>query len=121
MARKIDEQLGMDLARKAAQDDGSLSPHEQKTVARFFLEEMAARHPGHSVEIRIPYAGAVQAITGPKHRRGTPPNVVELSATTWIALCVGNSSWSDEVDAGNVDASGTRADLAEYLPLVKVR
>lgn len=117
--RKIDQKEGISLARAAVQGGlGALSSTSQKTLARFLLEEMAARHPGHSVEIRIPFTGATQAISGLHHRRGTPPNVVELATQTWIALCLGLSSWDSEIAAGSIDASGTRADLSPYLPLL---
>ncbi|MFT3943800.1 MAG: sterol carrier family protein [Ancrocorticia sp.] len=95
----------------------ALSPAEARTAARFCLEEIAERHPGRSVELRIPYAGAVQVIEGPKHRRGTPPNVVEMDAPTWLALCVGNLVWDDAVGQGRVSASGIRADLSGFFPL----
>lgn len=97
----------------------TLSVHEQRTACRFCLEEFAERHPGHSVEIRIPYAGAVQAILGPKHRRGTPPNVIEMDADTWLQLCTGFVSWDRAVASGKVDASGSRAHLNGLLPLFR--
>ena len=121
MARKIDSSTGVHLARKAVADGiDSLTRGDLTTLSRFLLEEMRERHPGRSVEIRVPYAGATQAITGPEHRRGTPPNVVELSAETWVGLCLGLKSWTEEIAAGKVDASGSRADLSEHLPLLRV-
>ncbi|MFT0847285.1 sterol carrier family protein [Actinomycetaceae bacterium L2_0104] len=102
--------------------DSPDSPHtltsaQSRKAARFCLEEIAERHPGRSVELRVPYAGAVQVIEGPRHRRGTPPNVVEMDAPTWLALCVGTMDWDDALEQGRVSASGIRADLAEYFPL----
>ncbi len=94
-----------------------LSAAQSRTAARFCLEEMAERHPGRSVELRVPYAGAVQVIEGPKHRRGTPPNVVEMDSSTWLALCSGSLRWDEAVERGRVSASGIRADLSEYFPL----
>lgn len=99
------------------EDAAPLSSGETRTAARFCLEEMAERHPGRSVELRIPYAGAVQVIAGPKHRRGTPPNVVEMDAPTWLALCVGSLGWDEAVGLGKVSASGIRADLSGFFPL----
>lgn len=90
------------------------------TAVRFLLEDLAERVPGNSVEVRVPLFGAVQCVPGPDHRRGTPPNVVELSAQTWLALALGEVSVADEVAAGRVLASGTRAlEFGAVLPLVR--
>jgi hypothetical protein len=66
--------------------------------------------------VRVPPFGAVQVVEGPRHTRGTPPNVVETDAPTWIALATGAESWADALGAGRILASGTRADLAPLLP-----
>ncbi len=87
------------------------------TAVRYLLQLLADTAPGNSVEVRVPPYGAVQAIEGPRHTRGTPPNVVELDAATWLAVATGRLSWRDAVDAGKVSASGLRADLASVLPL----
>lgn len=110
MAKKIDAADAMPLlARFAA---GETLTHPQTLIAvRFSLQDFAERHPGRSVEIRVPWVGAVQAIAGPVHTRGTPPNVVELDAHTWLALATGQPT------NGIIQASGTRADISEYLPL----
>jgi len=73
--------------------------------------------PGRAVEVRIPPYAAIQCVAGPRHTRGTPPNVVETDAITWILLAAGRLAWADAVADGRVRASGPRADLAEYLPL----
>jgi len=91
-----------------------------RTAVRFVLEELAAVSPGNSVEVRVPPAGVVQAVAGPRHTRGTPPNVVETDAATWLALGAGRLSWNDAVAAHRVMASGVRADLADLLPLFRV-
>jgi hypothetical protein len=90
-----------------------------RTAVRFTLEELAASSPGHSVEVRVPPAGAVQAIAGPRHTRGTPPNVVETDPRTWLALATGRLAWAEAVESGRVRASGARADLGGVLPLVR--
>jgi hypothetical protein len=87
------------------------------TAVRYTLEELAARHPGRSVEVRVPPHGAVQCLEGPAHKRGTPPNVVETDAPTWLALVMGTEDWTDAEVAGRVRASGLRADLSAYLPM----
>ncbi len=91
------------------------------TAVRFTLEELADVAPGNSVEVRVPPAGAVQAVAGPRHTRGTPPNVVETDVETWLALATGRVSWHDAVGSGRVSASGERADLSAFLPLQAAR
>ena len=81
------------------------------------LAELAAKVPGRAIEVRVPPYAAIQCGDGPTHTRGTPPNTIEMSATTWLALATGELSWESAVDSGAVVASGTRADLAPYLPL----
>lgn len=87
------------------------------TAVRFSLEELTARAPGNSVEVRVPPFGVTQCVEGPRHTRGTPPNVIECDAATWLAMVTGRLAWSAAVDAGRVAASGLRADLSELLPL----
>ena len=91
---------------------------DEKSATRLYLQELAKRAPGRSVEVRVPPYGAVQCIGGPRHTRGTPPNVIETDASTWLALARGELDWAAAVAAGRVRASGSRADLSEYLPLV---
>lgn len=79
---------------------------------------LEAEYPGRSVEVRIPPHAAVQAIEGPRHTRGTPPNVVETDGLTFIRLATGRQDWAGAVDAGLVRASGNRADLSMQLPLL---
>ena len=78
------------------------------------LTELA---PGRAIEVRIPPYAAVQCGDGPTHTRGTPPNVIEMNAETWLALASGERSWADAMSAGLICASGVRADLTELLPL----
>jgi hypothetical protein len=87
------------------------------TAVRFTLEELAARAPGRSVEVRVPPYGAVQCVQGPRHTRGTPPNVVETDAPTWLELVTGRRDWQSAESAGVVRASGQRAVLSAHLPL----
>jgi hypothetical protein len=89
-----------------------------RVAVRYLLEELAARHPGRTVEVRVPPYAAVQCVEGPRHTRGTPPNVVETDPWTWLRLATGRTSWAEAVAAGAVDASGQRADLAPVLPVV---
>uniref|UniRef100_UPI0039BEEC82 sterol carrier family protein n=1 Tax=Lentzea alba TaxID=2714351 RepID=UPI0039BEEC82 len=80
------------------------------------LEQLA---PGRSVEVRVPPFAAVQCIEGPRHTRGTPPNVVETDARTWLLLATGALTWTDALDSAQVTASGTRADISALLPVVR--
>ncbi len=97
------------------------SSSDRRTAVRFTLEELAEVAPGNSVEVRVPPDGAVQAVVGPRHTRGTPPNVVETDPETWLALATGELDWADALAAGRVHASGERADLAPWLPLQAAR
>jgi hypothetical protein len=73
--------------------------------------------PGRSVEVRVPPFGAIQCIAGPRHTRGTPPNVVETDPITFVRLATGGLAWGEAVRGGLVAASGNRADLSEFLPI----
>ena len=81
------------------------------------LALLTERAPGRAIEVRIPPYAAVQCGEGPTHTRGTPPNVIEMVAETWLALARGEKSWADAMSAGLIVASGVRADLTELLPL----
>jgi hypothetical protein len=103
----------------AWRDDPDITDRETlATAVRYALEELAQRAPGRSVEVRVPPFGAVQCIEGQTHTRGTPPNVVETDAATWLALAVGQLDWEQAWQDGTLRVSGHRADLEPYLPLV---
>lgn len=87
------------------------------TAIRYLLEELAEVAPGNSVEVRVPPLGATQCIEGPRHTRGTPPNVVELSPRVWFDLALGHLSWEDAMAGHLVSSSGVRASLEDVLPL----
>ncbi|MFP5069067.1 sterol carrier family protein [Pseudonocardia nantongensis] len=90
----------------------------RKAAVKESLAELARRAPGHSVEVRVPPFGAVQCVEGPRHTRGTPPNVVETDPRTWIGLALGVLNWDDAVASGTVRASGGRAgEIGPLLPL----
>ena len=88
-----------------------------RDAVRALLAELARVAPGRSVEVRIPPFGAIQCVAGPRHTRGTPPNVVETDPMTWLLVGAGRLSWADAVSSGRVRASGTRTDLTRFLPL----
>jgi hypothetical protein len=81
------------------------------------LAALVERSPGRAIEVRIPPYAAVQCGEGPTHTRGTPPNVVEMDAQTWLALAKGEITWESAMNSGAISASGVRANLSQYLPL----
>lgn len=117
--RRTDPAAGR--AAVAAWLRGEATRRDVTTAVRFTLEELADVAPGNAVEVRVPPAGAVQAVAGPRHTRGTPPNVVETDVETWLALATGRLTWADAVGSGTVSASGERADLTALLPLQAAR
>jgi len=93
---------------------------ERATLAlavRYVLQVLVDTVPGRSVEVRVPPFGAVQIVEGVRHTRGTPPNVVEVDAETFLALATGSIPWPEAVAAGRVHASGSRSDLSALFPL----
>lgn len=90
-----------------------------REVVRETARAFAAAHPGKSVELRIPPYVAVQCVAGPRHTRGTPPNVVETDAETWLRLLTGRITWGDAVGTGRLRASGERSDLSGLLGRVE--
>ena len=88
-------------------------------ATRYLLQRLEQAQPGHTVEVRVPPFGAVQAVEGPRHTRGTPPNVVELAPADWVALATGHASWESLVKDARISASGTRSDISDLLPLAE--
>ena len=105
------------LAGEAEQPPRAVVGAAVKTTARWLAQHV----PGRSVELRVPPHVAVQCIEGPRHTRGTPPNVVETDAATWLRLATGELTWDAAVAEGKVTASGNRADLSAHLPLPPLR
>ena len=110
--KRIAAAVGQAAVRTADRDRETTA-----TAVRWLLQVLAENAEGNTVEVRVPPFGAVQAIEGPRHTRGTPPNVIETDAATWLALATGSLSWADAMAQGVIAASGTRADLTAYLPL----
>ncbi|MDG9719931.1 maleylpyruvate isomerase family mycothiol-dependent enzyme [Streptomyces sp. DH24] len=96
-------------------------PHDRQALAactRLLADALAVKAPGGSTEVRIPPYAVVQCVEGPRHTRGTPPNVVETDPLTWVRLATGRLTWADAVAAAEVGASGERSDLSGLLPLM---
>jgi hypothetical protein len=114
----------VDAAGRAAviaclEDPEAADRETTRAAVRYLLDELAVAAPGRAVEVRVPPYAAAQCVAGPRHTRGTPPNVVETDAATWIELATGRLPWADAVRAGRVAASGERADLSPYLPILR--
>ncbi|MGC9543364.1 sterol carrier family protein [Streptomyces sp. UG1] len=96
-------------------------PYDRQALAactRLLADALATKAPGGSTEVRIPPYAVVQCVEGPRHTRGTPPNVVEADPLTWIRLATGRLTWQEAVTEAKVSASGERADLGGLLPLM---
>ena len=118
MARRISTDEGRAaLAAVRAADAVSARPAraDLATAVRYLLQLLVEKAPGNAVEVRVPPFGAVQVLEGPRHTRGTPPNVVETDPRTWLALASGRLGWADALAAHRVSASGAHADIAGLL------
>jgi hypothetical protein len=108
-----------DWLRDASQpepDRGALAK-----AVRLTARTLAALAPGASVEVRIPPFVAVQCVAGPRHTRGTPPNVVETDPRTWLLLAAGLLPLADAQSSGALTLSGSRAgEIDHWLPLIAV-
>ena len=114
---RIDAGVGAAAVATALADFEGASRDVRATAVRYLLQALADSAEGNSVEVRVPPFGAVQCIEGPGHTRGTPPNVVEMDARTWIELATGALSWSEGRAAARISASGQRADLSGHVPI----
>src|ERR1700720_1339745 len=90
-------------------------------AVRLTARTLAGLAPGASVEVRIPPFVAVQCISGPRHTRGTPPNVVETDPRTWLLVATGLLGVPDATATGALRLSGSRAgEIQAWLPLVRL-
>jgi hypothetical protein len=86
-----------------------------KAQVKQILKVVQELAPGRSVELRIPPFAAIQCVGGSTHRRGTPPNVVEMNAETLIKLINQPIEWSKLCQEGLISASGARSDISELM------
>ena len=126
MSRDIDPQA-LRVAVAAVQDwllDEATPPPDRVALAaavRLTARTLAAAAPGKSVEVRVPPFVAVQCVSGPRHTRGTPPNVVETDPRTWLLLVTGLTGFDEASSGGRLSLSGSRAGaVASLLPLVRL-
>ena len=92
-----------------------------RLLVKHFLAVLSERAPGRSVEVRVPPFVAVQCVDGPRHTRGTPPNVVECAPRVWLRLATGLVTVDEAMEAADLTASGSRAgEIARYLPVLRL-
>lgn len=118
MPRKVDDPDAVRRVLVAFERDEEPERATLRLAVLHLLHALAEFAPGRSVEVRVPPYGAAQCglgAAGPRHRRGTPPNVIEMTARTWVLLATARLSWEDAVASGDVTRSGTRTDLSEVL------
>jgi len=122
MARaRIDDGAGraaVQAALAALEGGISASRDIRAQAVRYTLQLLAEQAEGNTLEVRVPPFGAVQCVAGPRHTRGTPPNVIETDAATWLRLATGTLAWTEGLASGTIQASGARADLTGHVPVL---
>ncbi len=104
---------GLDLAVPVQPRAGAL-----RVTVRLLARTLAGTWPGKSVELRIPPHVAVQCLAGPRHTRGTPPNIVEADPVAFVEVAAGRRAWAGAIADGSIRASGERSDLRNLLPVL---
>ena len=90
-------------------------------IVKEILDLIKNISPGKSVELRVPPYGAIQCVAGSNHRRGTPPNTVEMSGQTLVRLINKPALWSSLCESGEVRASGLLSDLSNLFAQAAVK
>ncbi|MEW2140555.1 sterol carrier family protein [Streptomyces sp. NPDC005409] len=119
VTRTVELVVHTDDLNRAAGLDVPIERHALAAATRLLADALAVKAPGGAVEVRVPPFAVVQCVEGPRHTRGTPPNVVETDPLTWIRLATGRMQWAEALDEAQVRASGERADLSGLLPLMR--
>lgn len=114
---RIDPVAGAAAVRGAVELGAEAPRTTTATAVRYLLQLLGDREPGATVEVRVPPFGAVQFREGLSHTRGTPPNVVETDPQTFVQLATGTLTFAEAHDAARLSASGSRADISDYLPI----
>jgi hypothetical protein len=91
---------------------------EVKSRVKEILKIVQTVAPGNSVELRIPPYAAIQCVSGLVHRRGTPPNVVEMNGDTLIKLVKDPTYWEKFCHEGLISAFGINANLEDLFTKV---
>ena len=109
-------ELSPELLALIRQAQSGSEPHSVLADAvRTSLDAFATKHPGRSVEVRVPPYRVVQILGGTTHRRGTPPAVVEISPHTWLGLITSDLTWAAAMASGQIQASGVGSDLSDLF------
>jgi hypothetical protein len=122
MVTRVNETVvhSLDLSASLPQQPSITMDRQAVGVSsRMLAGVLAERAPGHTVEVRVPPYVAVQCVEGPRHTRGTPPNVVEVDPVSWVELATGRLRWETAVADGRVRASGERSDISALLPVLR--
>jgi hypothetical protein len=90
-------------------------------IVKEILDLIKDISPGKSVELRVPPYGVIQCVAGSNHRRGTPPNTVEMSGQTLVTLINEPSLWSSLCESGEVRVSGLLSDLSNVFTQAAVK
>ena len=90
-------------------------------IVKVVLELIKDISPGKSVELRVPPYGAIQCVAGSNHRRGTPPNTVEMSGQTLVRLINEPALWITLCESGEVRASGLLSNLSNVFAQAAVK
>lgn len=108
--KRIDDAVGKE----------AISSSDTPTAVRYLLQLIEEKFPGGAVELRVPPYGAIQCLSGLDHRRGTPPNVVEMEPELFLSLCLGRASWEEAIESGYVLASGSLVpEAAKLFPVLE--
>jgi uncharacterized protein (TIGR03083 family) len=118
VTRTVELVVHTDDLNRAAGTDIPFDRQALATCTRLLADALAVKAPGASTEVRIPPYAVVQCVEGPRHTRGTPPNVVETDPLTWIRLATGRTGWGEALSSAKVAASVERADLSAVLPVM---
>lgn len=121
LAPSADVQQALGRLDLALAGDEAPARADLRLLVKHTLALLATKAPGRSVEVRVPPFGAVQAVAGTRHGRGTPPAVVETDPLTWIAVARGREAFADAVESGRIIASGRRSDLSQLMPVLRDR
>ena len=117
-ARRIPEDAGRSALERWT--SGTPEADDEALSVRFTLQILKQKAPGSSVEVRVPPWGAVQAVEGTTHTRGTPPAVVEMAPTVWLQVATGAQTFEEALTQGLIQASGDRSNLSAWLPLLRL-